>query len=153
MSTSPDTLVDSPLLNITAPYGSTSPLTAKGILEWCIYYVEESGHESTFPEEYGLDFSMTDASMFYPDRIEKEGLKAPAYVGLDLQTSLDGGIYDSRSFDYARNVTEGLEHPAQNELKAEVESMLNAELEKYGVNLRENQRDIHWKVNVPAARM
>lgn len=153
MSTSPDTLVGSPVPDSMAPYRSASPLDAKGVLEWVIYYVEESGHESTFPEEYGLDFGLTDVAMFYPDRIEKDGLKAPAYVGLDLQTSLDGVICDSRLYEYARNVTEGLGHHTQKDLKAEVECMLDAELERYGVDLRENKRDIQWKVNVPGARI
>lgn len=153
MATSPDTAAGSPWPNTTPSDNSASPMTAKGVLEWVVYYVEESLHDSVFPEEYGQDYSLTDVAMFYPDRLEKEGLKTPAFLGLDLQTSLAGAIYDARTFEQAHNVTEGLEAPDQKELKAEVETMMDAELQKFGIDLQAKQLDFLSKVNILGTRI
>lgn len=113
---------------------SDKPKTPEEALSWILYAIEESGHESTFPEGCGSDFRLADASMFDPDEIENVGLKAPAYVGLDLETALDGVVWDVRESEYASSVLKWLDESASKDFKSAVEQLVDAELKSYGVD-------------------
>ena len=127
------------------------PKTAKEALAWSLYYAEESGHDSTFPEEFGLEFGLNDVAMLDPKKIEEEGLKAPAYVGLDLQTSLDGVIRDAKMWEYSRMVRSWLYQTPNRKLKAEVEKLMDTELKKFGVDTQGKNMTFTTKVSVSAA--
>ena len=125
------------------------PKDAEEALKWSLYYVVEAGHDSTFPEEFGLDFGLTDVAML-DQKIIEEGLKAPAYVGLDLKTSLDGCIRDAQMWEYSRKVQSWLNQTPNRRLKAEVESLLDSELEKLGVDTQGKNMSFSTKVGFPA---
>jgi len=126
----------------------TFPKTAKEALGWSLYYIAESGHHSTFPEEFGLDFSLTDVAMLDPKKIEEEGLKSPAYVGLDLETSLDGVIRDSQMWEYSRMVRRWLSQTPNKKFKDEVEGLIDSELKASGVDIKGKEMTFSTKVSV-----
>lgn len=131
-----------------APSKVSFPKTAKEALEWSLHYIVESGHDSTFPEEFGLDFGLTDVAMLDPKKIEEEGLKSPAYVGLDLETSLDGLIRDAQVWQYSRMVHLWLYQTPNKKLKAEVEELMDYELKAFGVDTQGEKMTFSTKVGV-----
>jgi hypothetical protein len=133
------------------PYQMLLPKSAKEALAWSLYYVVEAGHDSTFPEEFGLDFGLTDVAMLDPKNIEKEGLKAPAYVGLDLETSLDGCIRDAQMWEYSRMIQSWLNQTPNRKLKAEVEKLMDSELKEFGVDIQGKNMSFWAKVSISAA--
>jgi len=131
---------------MAAPYQISLPKDAKEALAWTLYHVVEAGHDSTFPREFGLDFGLTDVAMLDPDKIEEEGLKAPAYVGLDLETSLDGCIRDAQMWEYSRMVQSWLSQTPNRKLKTEVEKLIDSELNNFGVDTQGENMSFSTKV-------